>query len=132
MPLPALPTLGANWLVWATALRTLVNSLEAALTVTTQQSGTAYTLVLADGGTVVETTNAAAVTVTVPLNSSVAFPIGTTIMIRQFGAGQVTVAGTGVTLRARDGAKKTAGQYAALVLEKRGVDDWYVSGDVVV
>ena len=43
--------------------------------------------------------NAAANTLTVPPNSSVAFPVGTSIPIRQAGAGQTTiVAGSGVAI----------------------------------
>ena len=43
------------------------------------QTGTAYTLVLADAFKLVAMNNAAANTLTVPPNSSVAFPIGTRI-----------------------------------------------------
>ena len=38
------------------------------------QTGTSYTLVLADAAKIVECANAAAITLTVPPNSSVAFP----------------------------------------------------------
>lgn len=101
--------------------------------ITTIQTGTAYTLAVADAGTVVETTNSATVTVTVPLNSAAAFPVGTTIVVRQYGAGQVTIAGaSGVTLRSRGSALKLAGQYAEAALTKRATDEWIVSGDVTV
>lgn len=109
----------------------LVDTLAAGLAVTSSQSGTTYTLALADSNTVVELTNAAAVTVTVPLNSAVALPVGTSIVLRQFGAGQVTAVGaSGVTLLSRGAALKTAGQYAELVLTKRATDSWIVSGDI--
>ena len=65
------------------------------------QSGTTYTLVLADASKVVTATNGSAITVTVPPNSSVAFPIGTKVFISQGGAGSVTIAeGSGVTINA--------------------------------
>jgi hypothetical protein len=99
--------------------------------VTNSQSGTSYTLVLGDAGKVVELTNGSAVTLTVPPNSSVAFPTGTVIAGRQYGAGQVTITpGSGVTLRSRGAALKTAGTYAEFAMTKRGTDEWVISGDV--
>ena len=60
---------------------------------------TAYTLVLGDAGRQVTMNNAAASTLTVPPNSSVAFAIGVRIQIIQLGAGAVTLtAGAGVTV----------------------------------
>lgn len=91
----------------------------------------AYTFVLADAGTVLETTNGAAVTVTVPPNSAVAFPVGTVIEVHQLGAGQVTLApGVGVTLRSRGAALKITGQYGVVSLRKRATDEWVVAGDL--
>ena len=63
-------------------------------------SVTAYPLSLADAGSVIEATSASPVTITVPANASVAFPVGTIIEVLQYGAGQVTIApASGVTLR---------------------------------
>jgi hypothetical protein len=100
--------------------------------VTTSTKTTAtYTFVLADSGTMVEGNSASAQTFTVPPNSSVAYPVGTAMMVRQYGAGQVTIApGAGVTLRSRGAALKTAGQYAELALTKRAIDEWVITGDV--
>ena len=69
------------------------------LLTTNAQTGTTYTLALTDGNnTMVELSNASAITLTVPLNSSVAFPVGSQVNLLQTGAGQVTVAGaSGVT-----------------------------------
>jgi hypothetical protein len=95
------------------------------------QSGTAYSLVLSDANKVVETTNSSATTVTVPANSSVAFLVGTTVALRQYGTGQLTVAaGAGVTIRSRDAAYKLGGQYSEAVLTKRATDEWILSGDL--
>lgn len=94
----------------------------------TTQSGTTYTLALTDRGKVVEFTNASAVALTVPTNASVAFPVGTTIGILQYGAGQVTISGAGVTLRSANGLK-TALQYSTVWIRKRATDEWVVSGD---
>lgn len=90
-----------------------------------------YTLVLADAGKLVELNVASANNLTVPPNSSVAFPVGTVITVRQYGAGTTTiVAGAGVTIRSRGGLLNMAGQYAEATLTKRGTDEWVLSGDV--
>jgi hypothetical protein len=95
------------------------------------QTGTAYTLVLSDAGKAVEANNASANTVTVPPNSSVAFPVGTLIEICQLGAGQTTVvAGSGVTIRSAGGKLKLTGQYSAASLRKRASDEWLIVGDL--
>ena len=95
----------------------------------TQQSGTTYTLALADAGTEVETTNGSAVTVTIPTNGSVAFPVGTVINIRQAGAGQVTVAAAGgVTLDLANGAK-TRVQWSTVTIIQRAANEWVLNGD---
>lgn len=94
------------------------------------QTGTTYTLALADVNKVVEASNASAITVTVPPNSSVAFPVGSVLEVCQTGAGQVTVApGSGVTLNSPAGALKTRVQYSSAVLRKRATDTWIVQGD---
>src|SRR5690242_10244351 len=68
------------------------------------QTGTSYTLVLTDAGKDVKCTNASDITLTVPPNSSVAFPVGTWLLFSQGGAGTVTAtAGFGVTLNAAFG-----------------------------
>jgi hypothetical protein len=91
----------------------------------------AYTLVLADEGKLVETNVASANNLTVPANSSVAFPIGTQIVLAQYGAGQTTiVASAGVTLRSSGNKLKLSAQYAMATLVKIGTDEWYVSGDL--
>lgn len=115
----------------ATARATLVAEQIGTRTGLNSQSGTTYTLVLSDAGKVIETTNAAAITLTVPPNSSVAFPIGTWIDIYQYGAGQITVTnGVGVTLRSADSKLKTRVQYSGITLVKRGTDEWMVFGDL--
>lgn len=95
------------------------------------QTGTAYTLVLADAGKRITCTNAAAITVTVPPNSSVAFPVGTQIIIEQWGAGTVSIAeGSGVTVNSLDSATDLQGQYATAVLIKDASDVWILSGAI--
>jgi len=88
------------------------------------QTGTTYTLVLAD--MIVEMNNASANTLTIPTNASVAFPIGTTITVVQYGAGVTTVTGaTGVTVNGVSaGGVAASAQYAGFALYKRGTDEW--------
>lgn len=87
-----------------------------------------YTLVLADAGKIVELNVAAANTVTVPPNSSVAFPVGTLIEVSQYGAGGTTVAaGSGVTIVTPLASLAVAARYGSLSLRKRATDEWVVS-----
>ena len=96
------------------------------------QTGTAYTLVLGDGQNMVTMNNASANTVTVPLNASVAFPIGTTVAIQQLGAGKTTVAATGgVTLNYLSTLTLAiVGQYGVAQLIKTGTDTWTLFGAI--
>lgn len=95
------------------------------------QTGTTYTAVLTDAGYLVTLNNGSAITFTIPLNASVAFPINTVINLLQLGAGQVTVAATGgVTLTSYTSLVKLAGQYAAGSLVKTGTDSWTLFGNL--
>ena len=95
------------------------------------QTGTTYTLTLADQSRLVTSSNASAQTITVPPNSSVAFPTGSEVTIAQYGAGQVTIAaGSGVTLYAADSELKTRVQYSTAILTKIATDTWLVAGDL--
>jgi hypothetical protein len=90
-----------------------------------------YTLVLTDAGKVIEMNKASAVNLTVPPNSSVAFPAGTQIVIVQLGAGQVTIVeGSGVTTRSDDDKAKVKSQYSSCVLIKHETDEWYILGNL--
>jgi hypothetical protein len=94
------------------------------------QTGTSYTLVLSDQLNVVTLNNASAITLTIPPNSSVAFPIGTSIDIIQLGAGQVTVAGgTGVTVNSTPTLKLRV-QYSVGSCLKIATDTWIFMGDL--
>ena len=95
------------------------------------QTGTTYTFALADANnTVVSLTNASAITLTVPPNSSVAFPVGAILQFYQGGAGQVTVAaGSGVTIAYTPGLKLRA-QNSAATLIQTAANTWLLTGDV--
>ena len=100
---------------------------------TNGQTGTSYTLALTDANnTMVELSNASGIALTVPLNSSVAFPVGSQVNLLQTGAGQVTVAGaSGVTVNGTPGLKFRA-QWSGASLIKRSTDGWVLVGDVSV
>ena len=90
-----------------------------------------YTLsALSERDSLIEMDKASAVTLTIPTNSAVAYPVGTSIDILQVGAGQVTIAGdTGVTVNATPGLKLRT-QWSSATLFKRASDTWVVLGDL--
>jgi hypothetical protein len=95
------------------------------------QTGTSYTLALADAAAVLALANASAITLTVPPHSVVPLPVGVTIPVYQDGAGQFTVAaGVGVSLlSAATPPLRSAARYASpVVLFQRAIDTWIVSG----
>lgn len=105
----------------------------AAQVITNSQSGTTYTLVLTDEDKVVELTNAATVTVTVPTNASVAFAVGAALEVFRYGAGEVQLAAAGgVTIRSPGGGLRLNQQYSSAVLRKRATDEWVFQGDIKV
>lgn len=90
-----------------------------------------YTLVLNDNCKMIEVDSATGKSIGIPVNSSVVFPIGTQILIAQYGVGQVTITPElGVTLRSSGGKTKTAAQYSVASLIKRDTNEWYLSGDL--
>lgn len=98
------------------------------------QTGTTYTTVLADNGKLVTLSNASAIAVTIPLNSSVTYPVGAQINMVQLGAGQVTVAGAGgvtvVSTGATASTPQTRAQYSTLTAVQTSIDNWLVMGDI--
>jgi hypothetical protein len=100
------------------------------LVVTNAQTAS-YTLVLADQTKLVEMNVASANNLTVPLNSSVAFPVGAQVTILQTGAGQTTLVATGgVTVNATPGLKLRT-QWSSATLIKRATNTWVAIGDLV-
>jgi hypothetical protein len=68
---------------------------------------------------------------TIPPNSSVAFPVGTVVYVRQYGLGQtVFVQGAGVTINSRGNADRITGRYGEAMMTKRATDEWIASGDI--
>ena len=90
-----------------------------------------YTLVLTDAGKVIEINSSSSENVTIPPNSSVAFPIGTQIVVVRLGSGDVVITeGSGVTTRSDGDKNKIKTQYSSCVLIKHETDEWYILGNL--
>ena len=123
---------GGSGDVTLTGVQTLTNKTLTApiITIAINAQAASYTLVLTDQSDLVEISNASANTLTVPLDSSVAFPIGTTVTILQTGAGQTTITPAGgVTINGTPGLKLRA-QWSSATLVKRATDTWVAIGDL--
>jgi len=114
----------------STAQQTALDAKTNKLVVANRQTAS-YTLVLSDADKLVEMNVASANNLTVPLNSSVAYPTGTQILLAQYGAGQTTVVATsGVTIRSNGAKLKLNAQYSGATLVKIAENEWYLFGDI--
>ena len=87
-------------------------------------------LSLRDGMLEVSHTGGTAVDITIPANSTTAYPVGTSIDILRTNTGGVRIVGAaGVTVNATPGAFLRA-QWSAATLFKRATDTWVVIGDL--
>ena len=102
------------------------------------QTGTTYTPALTDANALVTLNNASAISVTIPTNASVAYPIGTQISFAWItGAGQPTISAvtSGTTTIASTGTTsaspklRVANSVATAI--KIATDSWLVTGDIV-
>lgn len=92
--------------------------------------GTSYQLVLSDRGKQV-LMNGTALTLTVPANSSVAFPIGTTIMVVNTNVTSLSIAITTDTMTLANSATtgtRTLAQNGIATLTKVGTTNWIIAG----
>ena len=98
-----------------------------------------YTLVATDAGKSIDVDGSTdTVTVTVPTNATVPFPIGTIVEVVNLTTNAVDIEGdTGVTVRSFDeddaengstALRRMAGRYAAASLRKLDDDDWLLIG----
>ena len=95
------------------------------------QKTASYTLSTLDHrDDLIEMGSSSALTLTIPLNSSIAYPVGTSLDILQTGTGQVTIAGAaGVTVNATPGLKLRTRLSSATIF-KRAENTWVVYGDL--
>ena len=107
----------------------------AASVATNPQTGTTYTLALTDNGKLVTLANASPVSVTIPLNSSVALPVGAVIMMAAYDAGAVTIAGAGGVTVVSNGATAASpvirAQYSSVGAIQTSANNWLVVGDLI-
>jgi hypothetical protein len=107
----------------------------AASVATNAQTGTTYTLALADNGKLVTLANASPVAVTIPLNSSVALPVGAVIMMAAYDAGAVTIAGAGGVTVVSNGATAASPvirtQYSSVGAIQTSANNWLIVGDLI-
>jgi len=120
-------------------LATITNATITASTITyaINAQTSSYTPVLNDGGAVVTMTSASANTFSIPTNSSVGFPVGSSITIIQAGTGQTTIQAvtsgttTVASTAATASAPKLRAQYSTATVLKIATDTWYVFGDIL-
>jgi hypothetical protein len=74
--------------------------------------------------------NAAAITITIPANATIAMPVWTIINLEQLWAGQVTVAITTDTLNSKDSNVKLTGQYSWAYIRKVAATEWILVWDL--
>jgi len=90
-----------------------------------------YTLSAAsERDSLIEVNSTDPVTITIPLNSAVAYPVGTTLDILGTNTGLITIAGdSGVTVNSTPGLKLRT-QWSSCTLFKRAENSWVVYGDL--
>ncbi len=97
------------------------------------QKTAAYTLsALTERDSLIEISSASAVTLSIPTDATLNFPIGTSIDILQTGAGQVTIAAATpatTTVNATPGLKLRT-TWSSATLFKRAANTWVVYGDL--
>lgn len=131
-------TVGVGTLVVSTKTNTTYRWSGSAWQVYTQQTvldlslsrkTDSYTLVAADNGQVVEMNKATANTLTVP---SGVFTAGQQVLVTQYGAGQTTIAGSGVTLRSDGGKLKINTRYSSATILFISATEAYVFGNLAL
>ena len=101
------------------------------------QTGTTYTPAIGDNNAEITLNNASAISVTIPTNASVAFPIGSWIEFTWItGAGQPTISAVtpGTTTILSTGGTSTAPKLrvanSSAVAKKIATDTWIIKGDI--
>lgn len=82
---------------------------------------------------ILKVNSSSAITLTIPSNASVPFPINTEVAIIREGSGTVSIApGSGVTLLSTDSKRKIKGQYSSAALLKTASNTWLLIGSIEV
>jgi hypothetical protein len=96
-----------------------------------EQTGSTYTLALADAESFIKANNATGITVTVPKNSAIGFPIKTQIHFVQYNDGKITFSPVDgdVSIRSTP-ALLTREKWSVATLIKIGTNEWVLTGDL--
>jgi hypothetical protein len=95
-------------------------------------TGTTYTLDATDAGKLLWTVNANEVEVTIPQDSSVHLPIGTTIYFQRRYLGSLKLNGSAVQLLAPSLPATARTQYSLFWITKTDTNDWAAGGDMAL
>lgn len=92
-----------------------------------------FTIGMGDSGRTILLNSSSQISVSIPTNASVNFPIGTQIAFIRFGTGAVVFApanATTTTLLSKNSNKKISAQYSQALLIKKDTDVWLLIGDL--
>lgn len=90
-----------------------------------------YTLALTDNYSLNKCLSASDIIITIPLNSNVAFPIGSELIFVRYGTGEVTFTpAVDVTLYSSDSKRTINMQYEFVTLKKMATDEWILLGSL--
>lgn len=102
----------------------MLNTVSTIVSVTTSK-----TLTITDKNTLQQCSSSGDIVVTIPLNSTVTFPINTEIQLMRYGTGSVSVATTvGVTLNSAGGKVSIREQFGSVILKKISTNEWVLFG----
>jgi hypothetical protein len=112
---------------YSTATNTWINYADASFVAKTSD----YTIALADSGKTLTVNSSSTVTITIPVNSTVPFAIGTAIDIVGLGSGTVAIAGaSGVTVNSKNSWLKLNSRYSGATIMKIDTNTWVLIGDL--
>jgi len=90
-----------------------------------------YTIALSDQGKILPFNTTSTGTITIPLNSSVAFPTGSFVNFIQAGTGPILITGaSGVSVQSENSKLKLKAQYAVAGCVKTDTDTWVAFGNL--
>ena len=90
-----------------------------------------FTISLLDAGRTIDVDSAVNAVVTIPVNSSVPFLVGTQIAFIQTGSGQLIFSpASGVTLLSKNSNRKVSARYSPATLIQKSANTWVLIGDL--
>ena len=91
-----------------------------------------YEPVLDDAGKTISFDSSSTCNITIPPNSSKAFPLGTRFDVLRMGTGAVTfVQGSGVTILSKNSNKNIASRWSGATIIKTDTNTWTLIGDLI-